>query len=487
MKRTLTLLTLLALLGAAMAQRAIAPLPDDPRYDQPVEFVTGASGESLRAMVLGLARSIGLTAVVDDVPDKVIIYDIGDPKPFRQVWDLVLTLNDLDYVLLDNDLVVVGTPESVARLRTGEPVAAAAPEAEPVEQRFYRVNTDAQQVVDVLRRVLPGVQVEALPGNTVVVTGTAAQHDQVVTMLDQFDRAPEQVALEQRTYFLSNADATQLAGVLQQTGLLVSGGAEGQSSRLEDFSVVAEPRTNSLIVTGPANVQARLAQLIPELDQPQRQVNIQVRIQEVQRSFAQDFGLDFSGAFGQMQASILDTGLSFIFDMASAVSSFNIMAVLDALESQGLSRRVDDANLTLLDKQTGTLISGGNARILLPNAAGEAVLEEVEYGVQITLTPLIGADGRITIEVNAEISDLLPPPTPDVVLHTSTRRVSTTITLEPGQTVLLGGLLQDEIVIEKKRLPVLGAIPVIGELFGTTGTEETSGELLLIVTADVIE
>src|SRR5690606_9602685 len=182
-----------------------------------------------------------------------------------------------------------------------------------------------------------------------------------------------------------------------------------------------------------------------------------------------------------------DTGLSFIFDMASAVSSFNIMAVLDALETQGLSRRVDDANLTLLDKQTGTLISGGNARILLPNAAGEAILEEVEYGVQITLTPLIGSDGRITITVSAEISDLLPPPTADVVLHTSTRRVSTTVTLVPGQTVLLGGLLQDEISITKNRVPVLGSLPIIGELFGTTSTEESSGELLLIVTADVID
>lgn len=486
MKRTLTLITFLALFGAALAQSALAPLPSDPRYDQPVEFVTGSSGESLRAMLQGLARSIGLTAVTEDVPDEVIVYDIGDPKPFRQVWELVLTLNDLDYVLLDNDLVVVGTPASIARLR-GTDTAAAAPDAEPTEQRFYRVNTNPQQVVEVLGRVLPGVRVEALPGNTIVVNGTAAQHDQVTLMLEQFDREPEQVALEQRTYFLSNADAAGLAEVLQQTGLLVAGGEEGQAARLEDFSVVAEPRTNSIIVTGPASVQARLAQLIPQLDLPQRQVNIQVRIQEVTRSFAHDFGLDFSGAFGQMQASLLDTGLSFIFDMASAVSSFNIMAVLDALESQGLSRRVDDANLTLLDKQTGTLISGGNARILLPNAAGEAVLEEVEYGVQITLTPLIGADGRITISVNAEISDLLPPPTADVVLHTSTRRVSTTITLEPGQTVLLGGLMQDEIVIEKKRLPILGAIPVIGELFGTTDTEETSGELLLIVTADVIE
>ena len=486
MKRTLALITSLALLGAALAQSAIAPLPPDPRFDQPVEFVTGSSGESLRAMIQGLARSIGLTAVTDDMPNEVIIYDIGDPKPFRQVWDLVLTLNDLDYVLLDNDLVVVGPPATVARLRSAPVEPEAAAQAEPTDQRFYRVNNDPAQVVQIIGRAVPGAIAEPLTADTIVVIGTAGQHDRVAALLDQFDRAPEQVVLEQRTYVLSNADASQLADVLQQTGLLVAGGEEGQAGRLEDFSVVAEPRTNSLIVTGPANVQARLGQLIPQLDQPQRQVNIQVRIQEVTRSFAHDFGLDFSGAFGQMQASLLDTGLSFIFDMASAVSSFNVMAVLDALETQGLSRRVDDANLTLLDKQTGTLISGGNVRILLPNAAGEAVLEEVEYGVQLTLTPLIGADGRITITVAAEVSDLLPPPTADAVLHTSTRRVSTTVTLEPGQTVLLGGLMQDQIIIEKKRLPVLGAIPVIGELFGTTDSEETSGELLLIVTADVI-
>src|SRR5690606_25133176 len=139
--------------------------------------------------------------------------------------------------------------------------------------------------------------------------------------------------------------------------------------------------------------------------------------------------------------------------------SFNVMAVLDALETQGLSRRVDDANLTLLDKQTGTLISGGNVRILLPNAAGEAVLEEVEYGVQLTLTPLIGADGRITITVAAEVTDLVPPPAADAVLHTTTRRVSATVTLGPGQTVVLGGLRQDQIIVDQERLPVLGAIP----------------------------
>ena len=491
MKRFAVVLTFLALLAVGVAQGTLTPLPDDPRFDEPVEFITGVTGESLPAMINGLAQSIGLTAITDDVPPVTIVYDIGEPKPFRQVWNIVLTLNDLDYVLLENDVVVVGTPESVARLRTPtapeQQAAATSPEPEPLEQRFYRVNTDAEQVAQILDQTVAGIDVDPLPGvNSIVVVGTLAQHDRVVAILEQFDRAVEEVSLEQRTYFLSNAKAEDLAGVLQATGVLSGGVEEGQSGRLEDFSVVAEPRTNSLIVTGPALLQARLAQLIPELDQPQRQVNVQVRIQEVSHTFTRDFGLDWSGGFGQMTASILDTGLSFIFDTASAVSSFNILAILDALESQGLSRRVDDGNLTMLDKQTGTLNSGGTLRFLLPNAAGEAVLEDVDYGVQLELTPLIGADGRITITVDAEVTDLLPTP-PEAVLHTSTRHVTTPVSLEPGQTALLGGLLQDQIVVSKRRVPILGAIPVIGELFGTTSTEEEAGELLLVITAQVIE
>src|SRR5690606_18588861 len=144
MKRIGIVLTFLALFGLALAQGRLADLPADGRFDEPVEFTTGVAGESLQVMISALATSIGLTAITDDVPSKTIVYDIGEPKPFRQVWNIVLTLNDLDYVLLENDVVVVGSPASVARLRAPEaPVAqtdAAQAEAEVVEQRFYRVN-----------------------------------------------------------------------------------------------------------------------------------------------------------------------------------------------------------------------------------------------------------------------------------------------------------------------------------------------------------
>jgi len=83
MKRVPVFLTFILLMGFSLVWGASNPLPEESRFDQPVEFKTGAEGESLRAMVAALAKAIDLTAVVDDVPDTNIVYDIGDPKPFR--------------------------------------------------------------------------------------------------------------------------------------------------------------------------------------------------------------------------------------------------------------------------------------------------------------------------------------------------------------------------------------------------------------------
>ena len=305
MKRIFLLLTLLATMAVATAQGTLTPLPPDARFDAPVEFSTGSNGEQLAVMITALARAIGFTAVTDDVPTTTIVYDIGDPKPFRQVWNLVLTLNDLDYLLLDNDIVVVGPPASVNKLRTPQPAevvaAAEAPASVPLEQRFYRVNSDPAQVVQILSQAMPGLDVQALPGvNSVMVVGTEAEHDRVSKLLEQFDTAAEQVQLEQRTYFLNNAVATDLAEVLQGTGV-VAAAADGTPA-VAEFTVVAEPRANALIVTGSRAVQARFAELIPQLDEARKQVNVQVRIQEVAHSITYDLGLDLTGGFGQMSA-----------------------------------------------------------------------------------------------------------------------------------------------------------------------------------------
>lgn len=499
MKRILALLTFLALVGLASAQSQLAPLPDNPRFDQKVELTTGVNGESLRAMVSALAQSVGLTAIVNDVPDKTVTYDIGSPKPFRQVWKIVLQLNDLDYTLLPNDVVVVGPPSTISKVRQApagnETTQAQTPPPPNTVQKFYKVNNDPAQVVQILQRSIPSLDVQALPGvKSIVVVATQQTQDKVQSLLQQFDTVAQGEPLEQRTYQLSNANATDLAKTLQDSGVVTqaAGGTNAQTSgaqggtSTQDFKVVADKRTNSLIVSATAPVQARIAELIPKLDVPQKQVNIQVRIQEVTNSTAYDLGLNITTAsFGNLAASILDTGLKFVFDM-NTVSPLNINAVLNALEKQGLSRTVDDSNITVLDNETGTIQSGGTIFISIPGA-NQNIERTIPYGVQVDVTPRIASDGRVTLVISAKIDDVLSTTNDPSFLNLSTRAVTSTVTLAPGQTALLGGLLQNSLTVDKKRLPVIGAIPVIGDLLGTTSTQNKSADLILVVNAQTIQ
>jgi type IV pilus assembly protein PilQ len=479
MKRVLSLLTCVALLGLAPVLAQPAELPADARFDQRVSFSTGLAGENLGTMLDALARAVGLTPIVDDVAVRTIVYDIGEPKPFRQVWSLVLTLNDLDYLLQENDIVVLGTSDSLARLRRAPETVV---EGDPKVQRFYRVNNDVDTVVRLLRLAVPAATVEGLPGTAaVMVIATEVQHEQVASTLAEFDRPAEVLPLEQRTYFLSNSTATGLAETLRATGVV----GEENGTLIDTFTVVADARTNSLIVTGTAAVQARLGALIAELDSPQPQVNVQVRIQEITRRSALDLGINWSTGIGNFTANILSGGLSFIFDTTQVISSLNVLAVLDALETQGLSRRVDDSNITVLNNGQGTIQSGGQVFITLPGTP--PIERTIPYGVQIDVTPRITADGRITLEVSAKVEDVLSTTNDPTFLNLSSRNLNSTVTVEEGQTLLLGGLLQNSLAVTRQRLPIIGSIPVIGDLLGSTVTEENDIDLLLIVTATIID
>jgi Flp pilus assembly secretin CpaC len=485
MKRALSLLTFVVLLGSAPVLAQPADLPPDARFDELVSFSTGNGGESLGAMITALARSVGLTPVLADFDTgKRIVYDIGEAKPFRQVWSLILTLNDLDYVLEPNDIVVLGTAGSLGRLRSAP--SSTVDVGEPRVQRFYRVNNDVEQVVEVLRLAVPDARVDALPGTgALVVVGTEAQQAAVVDTLGEFDRRAEVVALEQRTYFLSNAVAADLAVTLERTGVV--GAGEGEAgTRLDTFTVVAEPRTNSLIVTGSSGIQGRLAALIAELDAAQQQVNVQVRIQEITRRSAIDLGIDWSGGIGNFTANLLGGGLNFIFNTSQVISSLNILAVLDALETQGLSRRVDDTNVTVLNNGTATLQSGG--QIFISIAGGSENIERtIPYGVQVDVTPRITNDGRVSLLIEARVEDVLSTTNDPTFLNLSSRTLSTTVTVEEGQTLLLGGLLQNSLTVSRQRIPIIGSIPLIGDLFSKTMTEEDNTDLLLIVNTTIID
>ena len=494
-------LSLLVLLGSmAFAQPSV--LPQEDRFDTPVSL---QFDDTLATVVEALARSVGLVPVLSDVPNTIVYYNIDEPTSFRTVWNTILALNELDFLMRDQDIIVVGPASSIQRLVDTDVAAIrAAGEDEdagtgPV-QEFYSVQSDATGMAELLRSAIPGLNVEVLSNvNTLLVRGTGAQHTQVQQLLARFDQVAEQVVVEFRTYRLANAQATELAAVLNNTqAALFQAAGQEQAEDGEDadgaagqgqqglFNVSPDSRTNSLVVTAPAAVQAQVAALLEELDIRQEQVNVQVRLQEIQTRTADRLGINIAGGIGQLTASVLDGGLSFLFDPHAAVSAFNIGAVLDALETQGLSRRVDDSSLTVLNNTPTSIQAGGTILISIPGAS-ENIERTIPYGVQIDVTPRVSGDGRITLTIDARVEDVLSSMENPSLLELATRAVSSTITLEPGQTVLLSGLMQNQFTETVNRVPVLGDLPIIGGLFRSTLSELSETELLIIVTADILD
>ena len=294
--------------------------------------------------------------------------------------------------------------------------------------------------------------------------------------------------LQQRVYNLSYSSAAELAEVLQNSGISNEvTNAEGLTETDSgDFTVVADTGSNSLIVTATAAIQARVAEIIPRLDIAQSQINVQVRIQEISSSAEERLGLNISAGLGNFTTNILDGGLNFVFNAQRALSGLNIGAVLDTLENQNLARRVDDTNITVLNNKPAVLQSGGTIYVSI--ASGDApITREIEYGVLVTVVPRITADGRITMDIVAEVSepdgDIEDPQIFEVIRN----RVESSVTTESGQTVLLGGLFQNRFNTDTTGVPILSSIPIIGAAFTDSVTTESNTELLLIVNANIVE
>lgn len=505
----------------------LAFLPEDPRYDAPITISTSIDGSPLREFVAAISRSIGLIPIVDAVPADVLIFDYEfEATPFRQVFRIVLGLNNLDYILDANNVVIIGDIETITGFRAREPlpepVAAAEvelPEPEdtgpviPTEQRFFRVSDNAEGFAIAISSAIPEAEVTVIEGiSSLSVTATNEQLQQVRAILDELDPPPAQALIIptfQRIYTLENARAEELAKVLKETVPEKSEGSNGNTSSTTisingpetgasttsnniveqpQFTVTPDVRTNALIINATEKQHEQFAEIIPRLDVPQPQINVQIRIQEISKTAALNLGVDLNAGFGNFSATLLETGLNFVFDAQRAISGLNIGAVLDTLERQGLSRRVDDATLTVLNNGEAVMQAGGSIEINLVGDGTQAIQRTIPYGVQINVTPQIaGADGDIiNLNIEAKVSDILSNTNDPTFIQFSDRNVSSTLSLNSGQTVLLGGLFQNQFKETITGVPILSSLPVVGPAFSRTSNEESDVEILLIVTADIV-
>jgi general secretion pathway protein D len=263
--------------------------------------------------------------------------------------------------------------------------------------------------------------------------------------------------------------------------------------------VVADPDTNSLLVTTASRYEAQVRQIISELDRSVPQVLIKVLVAEVTHDNSADFGTDFSILNTRPNGNGQSFGQTFGQPGTGLVVNFlenNLNVTLHALAQQNKLDVLSRPYILASDNQEASILVGQQVPIVTSNtitALGQ-VVSNYRYesvGIILDVTPHINPDGLVTLDVAPEISQLTaqtvtvgPGVNAPVIAD---RSAESRVSIRDGNTIVIGGLMQDQKTLTVNKVPLLGDIPLLGYLFSRTQVDKTKTELLIFLTPHVAQ
>ncbi|MES2422019.1 MAG: type II and III secretion system protein family protein [Pseudomonadota bacterium] len=259
------------------------------------------------------------------------------------------------------------------------------------------------------------------------------------------------------------------------------------------------------------------------------QVNLQVRIAEVSRSFVKNIGVNLtsrgSGNFlfniAQGRQGTITTvpgvpnlpgaavdangarpgdtlygfpakaAIGSTLGLAGRLLGMDLLGAIDLGETLGQVTTLANPNLTALSGETGTFLAGGEIPIPLAQALGTISVEYKQYGVSLAYTPTVLSDGRISLRVRPEVSQLDYSNAVSVsgtrVPGLTTRRTETTVELGSGQSMMISGLLSNSHNNSYDKTPGLSNLPIIGALFRSNAFQRNETELVIVITPYLVK
>ncbi len=459
-----------------------------------VDGIVGSAAELARATTIieGLAREA-------EIINLITLEDANLTPAQRKAKALQKLLGDqFNYVAWDDRTVLItGRSTSYAELDRIEEIARAASSAEVKISNLVTVDPSQARlpVEEIVTAIGPDYTVWAMRGKTVVVEGEArnepAKHrvDQILSTFDDLEMInlvtvsdmPE-VPLGAQRDLLQSALGDQLqVSVVEGKALLVEGLVtdDAGAAKINKIMDLFRPKTKVVDLTSVA-------------DPGRRQVLARVRVIEVDRGAMEKLGINW----GQISAGqFLDQPFLFGVEGPDPNNLYRIGAQVDALISDDLARILSEPNLLVNDSEEASMIVGGEIPIPVPQTAGgvsNVTIVYKPYGVELKIKPQILPGGeQIELAVHPKVSALDYANAVTIIGFNipalRTREANTTVTIRSGQTLIIGGLVQRTQSENISKIPVLGDLPIIGQLFRHKEFQEGRTELVILVTPEIME
>ena len=341
--------------------------------------------------------------------------------------------------------------------------------------------------------------------------------------------------------YLKNADAVKLAEVLRAAFSAAGGsggsapaaapavaaapgGASPQATAPVTPSagpstggfVQADPSTNSLIITAPEPMYRQLRAMIDQLDSRRAQVYIESMIVEVSGDNAADFGFQWQGLIGNSgdkyglasgtnfsgsgRPSIIDLSLGNaapgeglnIGLIRNFAGTYGLAAIARMLQSQTNTNIISTPNLITLDNEEAKIVVGSNVPFITGQFTSTGTgttnpfqtIERKDVGITLRIKPQIGEGGTVRMTLfqeSSSVQDTAVVGTSNAGPSTNKRSIESTVVVDDGQIIVLGGLIEDRFTENKSKVPLLGDLPLVGGLFRSESRKKERTNLMVFL------
>ncbi|WP_261841549.1 type II secretion system secretin GspD [Aliamphritea ceti] len=357
--------------------------------------------------------------------------------------------------------------------------------------------------------------------NTLIIRADLPDWLKLKSIIEQLDSEVENTA-NHKVIYLKYANAGDLLPVLKGVSNSIvenassSNGGQISASAPQNVTINAHEQTNAIIISGDPSIIKNLESIISNLDIRRAQVMVEAIIAEITDTKARELGIQWLFGSNNNYVSAVNfpgSGNNSIVALANAASQkadtsgfigeglnlatgsinrngFSFAAFLQALATDKDTNILSTPNLVTLDNEEASILVGQEIPVITGSTTGSdnnnpyQTIERKDVGIKLTIKPQINEGSAILLKITQEVSSVSGLLASDIV--TNKRVIDTTVLIDDGSMIALGGLMTDEVQETYSKVPVLGDIPLLGKAFRSDQTKREKRNLMVFLRPKVL-
>jgi len=342
--------------------------------------------------------------------------------------------------------------------------------------------------------------------NSVIIAASGRDYIEVEEMVRKIDK-DNALARKAQVIFLKNSVAEEIIKILQE--IEKSRYESGEKEDAKKAALSFDKSLNAIIVLAEEGEVETYRQIIEDLDRPRKQVFVRADIVEINENKASSYGIEYDSILGghansqggwaagvnlNSQGAPTITRVSSLFDSGflEGASGFIVGATLNLLKQEGIARTLSTPTILCLDNQESSIYVGQNMPVKTSTSEQESTTDipvtnykYKDIGLTLKVKPQIMNDNKVRLDVFTTLQEVVSGADKQLPISTK-REVTSTSIVENGDNIIIAGLIKTLNTDNVQKVPLLGDIPFLGNLFKSTTTRDEKINLVIVLTPFVV-